>query len=283
MQTEQIEVRPLTAVIGAQVDGIKLSEPMDDETFSFVHSALLEHLVLFFRDQEMTPDQHVALGKRFGPLHIHSSAPCIDNRPELMKIHADATSPFAEGTAWHTDVSCDEEPPMGSILHLTTVPKLGGDTLFANTAAAYQALSSGMKKMLDGVIGVYNSDHGYGGSRARAMTNIDGMKGAYQQAADVYESEHPIVRTHPESGLKGIYVGRGHTARFKDMTAQESEPLIRYLTDHITRPEFTCRFRWSVGAVAVWDNRITQHYAVNDYPGKRRHMRRVTLKGDRPQ
>ena len=158
MQNDTIEFAPLTRHIGAEVRGVDLREPLDDETFHTLHRGFLEHLVLFLHDQDITHDQHVAFGRRFGELHIHPSAPCVNGRPELMKVHADATSPFAEGTAWHSDVSCDEEPPMASILHLSTAPSIGGDTLFASMYAAYDALSDTMKRILDPLEALHTAD-----------------------------------------------------------------------------------------------------------------------------
>ena len=273
MRNHDIEIRPLTAVIGAEVAGIKLSEPMDDDTFSIVHSALLEHLVLFFRDQELTPDQHVAFGQRFGELHIHPSAPCVDNRPELMKIHADATSPFAEGTAWHTDVSSDLEPPMGSILHLTTVPRVGGDTLFANMYAAYDALSDTMKAMLDPLVALHTSDIHYG--------RYEPIGGGLRRD-EWPQAEHPVIRTHPETGRKLIYVNKPFTQHIVGMKPSESEAILNFLYAHCANPQFQCRFRWQKNSVAFWDNRCTQHHATWDYYPETRSGIRVTIKGDRP-
>ena len=158
MKNDRIRIEPLTKVIGAEISGVDLRKPVDDETFTIIHNAFLEHLVIFFRDQAISHDQHVALGERFGELHIHPAAPCVDDRPELMKIHADATSPFAEGTRWHSDVSSDEEPPMASLLHLSVVPQVGGDTLFSNMYAAYDALSDTMKAVLDPLVALHTSD-----------------------------------------------------------------------------------------------------------------------------
>jgi taurine dioxygenase len=273
MQSSKIEVRPLTAVIGAEIHGIDLSQPMNDETYSVVHDALLEHLVVFFRDQKLTHDQHAAIGQRFGELHIHPSAPCIDNRPELMEIHADATSPFAEGTAWHTDVSSDIEPPMGSILYLTTVPDTGGDTLFANMYAAYDALSDTMKKMIDPLTALHTTDvyigryeQVGGGLRREKYTN----------------AEHPVVRTHPETGRKLIYVNEPFTKRIVGMSHSESEAILKFLYAHCANPQFQCRFRWEPNSIAFWDNRCTQHHATWDYFPQTRSGVRVTIKGDQP-
>ena len=174
------------------------------------------------------------------------------------------------------------EPAMGTVLYALETPEFGGDTLFANTAAAYDALSVGLKKALDGLRAINSSDHGYKGGRAAGMARLDAMKGTFNSAAQSYESDHPVVRTHPETGLKSLFVNRSHTVRFKGMTEDESRGLIHWLCDHIIRPEFTCRFQWQPGSVAVWDNRATQHHAVNDYQGQRRRMHRITLKGDKP-
>jgi taurine dioxygenase len=206
----------------------------------------------------------------------------MPDTPEFIEIIKTESDTVNFGGSWHSDTSYLPEPALGTVLYALEVPDAGGDTQFANTAAAYDALSQGMREMLSGLIGVNSSDHGYGGSRARAMDRLGAMKATYKNDSQSYESEHPIVRTHPETGRKSLYIGRGHTERFKGMTAEESQPLINFLAKHITEPEFTCRFRWARGSVAVWDNRTTQHYALNDYAGKRRHMRRVTIKGDKP-
>ncbi|MFT5174007.1 MAG: taurine dioxygenase [Gammaproteobacteria bacterium] len=273
MQNDRVEIRPLTRNIGAEIHGVDLREPLDDETFGVVHGALLEHLVIFFRDQEITPEQHVAFGKRFGELHLHPSAPIIDNRPELMKIHADATSPFAEGTRWHSDVSSDIEPPMASILHLTQVPKLGGDTLFASMYAAYDALSDTMKNFL---------------APLTALNTSDVHVGRYEQVGgglrrDKHpEAVHPVIRTHPETGRKLIYVNEPFTQHIVGMNKTESDAILNFLYQHNSNPQFHCRFKWERNSIAMWDNRSTQHHATWDYFPETRSGIRVTVKGDRP-
>ena len=195
---------------------------------------MLEHLVLFFRDQDITHEQHVAFGRHFGELHIHPSAPCVDERPELMKVHADATSPFAEGTAWHSDVSADEEPPMASILHLSTAPSVGGDTLFASMYAAYDALSDTMKSVLDPL---------------EALHTADVHRNRYEQVGGGLRREkhpeaiHPVIRTHPETGRKLIYVNQPFTQSIVGMTQAESDALLEFLYAHNASPQFQCRFR----------------------------------------
>ena len=273
MRNDNIEIKPLTKVIGAEIHGVDLSKPLDDESFDVIHGALLEHLVVFFRGQELTPDQHVAFGERFGKLHIHPSAPCVDNRPELMKIHADATSPFAEGTQWHSDVSSDVEPPMASILHLTTVPEIGGDTLFANMYAAYDALSDTMKQVLDPLVALHNSDAHVG--------RYEQIGGGLRREEHPH-AEHPVIRTHPETGRKLIYVNAPFTKEIVGMNKAESEAILSFLYAHCANPQFQCRFKWEKNSIAFWDNRCTQHHATWDYYPEIRSGIRVTVKGDRP-
>jgi taurine dioxygenase len=273
MRNDAIEVKPLTGHIGAELHGIDLRQPLDDGALERIHAALLEHLVIFFRDQSITPDQHVAFGERFGELHIHPAAPCVNGRPELMKIHADATSPFAEGTRWHSDVSSEEEPPMASILHLTTVPEVGGDTLFSSMYAAYNALSDTMKQLLDPLEALHTSDV---------------HRGRYEQVGgglrrdEFPEAVHPVIRTHPETGRKLIYVNEPFTRQIVGMTQAESDALLRFLYTHCADPQFQCRFRWERNSIAMWDNRCTQHLATWDYFPATRSGIRVTVKGDRP-
>ena len=273
MRNDTIEFRPLTRHMGAEVHGVDLREPLDDETFRTLHRGFLEHLVLFFHDQDITHDQHVAFGRRFGELHIHPSAPCVDGRPELMKVHADATSPFAEGMAWHSDVSCDEEPPMASILRLTTVPEVGGDTLFANMYAAYDALSDTMKSVLDPLEALHT---------AEVHINRYEQVGGGLRREKHPEATHPVIRTHPETGRKLIYVNQPFTQRIAGMTQLESNALLEFLYAHCANPQFHCRFRWRRNSIAMWDNRCTQHHATWDYFPETRSGVRVTVKGDRP-
>lgn len=273
MRNHDIEICPLTRNIGAEIRGVDLREPIDEGTYDTLHGALLEHLVLFFHDQDISSEQHLAFGRRFGDLHLHPAAPLVDNRPELMLIHADETSPFAEGTRWHSDVSCDEEPPMGSILHLNTVPKTGGDTLFASMYAAYDALSDTMKTILDPLTALHTGDV---------------YRGRYEQAGgglrreDYPQAEHPVIRTHPETGRKAIYVSAPFTRHILGMKPAESDAILQFLFEHTAHPAFQCRFRWQKNSIAFWDNRAVQHHALWDYYPDTRSGVRVTIKGDRP-
>ena len=273
MKNRTIEVTPLTRHIGAEVRGVDLREPLDDATYEDVHQALMDHLVLFFREQNISPEQHIAFGRRFGELHVHPAAPIVEGYPELMIIHADADSTFAEGTAWHTDVSCDEEPPMASILHLHTVPDVGGDTLFSSTYAAYDALSDTMKAVLDPLVAIHTGD---------VYRNRYEAVGGGLRREDYPHAEHPVIRTHPVTGRKGIYVNSPFTQKIKGMTQTESDALLQFLFAHMQHPAFQCRFRWEKNSVAFWDNRCAQHHATWDYYPETRSGMRVTIKGDRP-
>lgn len=265
----RIDVRPLTRHIGAEVSGVDLSR-LDDETFAEIHDAWMQHVVLFFRDQKLTHEQHLAFGQRFGDLHVHPVSPGPEGYPELLPIHADKNSNYAAGTGWHSDVSCDEEPPMGSILYLTTVPEIGGDTLFSSMYAAYDALSEPIRVMLHGLVAVHKSDHVYRGAK-----NQRGEQG-------FPSAEHPIVRTHPVTKRKALYVNSGFTTHIKGLQQNESDALLRMLFDHVKNPLFQCRFHWQPRSVAMWDNRCAQHHAVWDYWPETRSGFRVTVKGDRP-
>ncbi len=268
-----ITVDKLTPIIGAEIGGIDLSQPLANHQLDEVHRALAENLVIFFRDQHITPAQHLAFGRLFGPLHLHPAAPHVAGEPELMIIHADRDSPRANGEGWHSDVSCDTEPPMGSILYIRTCPPRGGDTLFANMYAAYAALSERMKTYLDGLVALHDGADVYRGTYANFGV---ADKAVYPSA------EHPVVRTHPVTGRRALYVNRGFTKRIMGLPRDESEGVLRYLFDHMENPLFQCRFRWQENSIAFWDNRCTQHRAMWDYWPHTRSGHRVTVQGNRP-
>jgi taurine dioxygenase len=276
--SNQVVVRPMAGAIGAEIDGVDLAD-IGDRDFAAVRDALLQHQVLFFHDQKLTPEQHKAFGQRFGKLYTHPYAKGLEGHPEVLPVlrePSDTGRVF--GGNWHSDLTFEPEPVMGSILYAREVPDHGGDTLFASQFAAYDALSDGMKQMLQGMKAVHSADAAYG--PGKLVTNKQmGIK-----AAEVgTEAVHPIVRVHPESGRRALFVSRQNTDRFEGWTSAESQPLLNYLCEHATRPEFTCRFRWRKGSIAFWDNRCTQHIALNDYAGNRREMHRVTICGDRPR
>ena len=269
----RIAVDPLTPSIGAEVSGADLRDPLDDETFAEVRRALLDHGVIFFRDQPIGHGQHLAFGRRFGPLHVHPAAPCIGGNPELMLIHTDANSTRHNGHDWHSDVSCDEEPPMGSVLHLHTVPRSGGDTLFSSMYAAWEALSAPMKALLAPLDARHDSAHLYDGLYGDATVK---RRNEWPSAV------HPVVRTHPETGRKALYVNAIFTRRILGVTERESRALLDLLFEHVADPGFQCRFRWRKHSIAFWDNRCVQHHAVWDYHPETRTGARVTVAGDRP-
>ena len=274
MTLSNIRVKPLTASIGAEVEGVNLAEPLSDGTFDTLHDALMDHQVIFFRDQEMTLEQHKDFGRRFGKLHIHPAAPGPEGHPEILVVHADEKSKHVAGQGWHTDVSCDVEPPMGSILHIHTAPQIGGDTLFSNMYAAYQSLSDRMQSFLDGLTALHRSEHVHKGRYGLKETLRD---------ENYPEAIHPAVRSHPVTGRKGLYVNASFTTRIMELSSAESHDILQMLCNHIARGvHFQCRYRWENNSVAFWDNRCVQHHAAWDYYPNIRNGYRVTIQGDRP-
>src|SRR6202166_3576542 len=257
MPYQTIEVKKLTPHIGAEIAGVDLSRPLGNQEFQEVHDALMENLVVFFRDQRLTHDQHKAFGHLFGELAIHpASTHSPEGHPEVLIIHADEKSKHVAGEEWHSDVSCDAEPPMGSILYLTEVPpEGGGDTLFANMYRAYETLSEPIKQMLLGLTALHDS----------AKAHYYRVKATDREAMKFPNAEHPIVRTHPVTGKQGLYVNRGFTLRIPQLQKHESDALLEILYRHIETPEFQCRFKWQANSVAFWDNRCAQHHAMFDY------------------
>ena len=269
---DTISIDKLTPIIGAEIAGVDLARPLGNRTIDEIHRALAENSVIFFRDQHLSQDQHLAFGRLFGDLHIHPAAPAEPGHPELMVIHADKDSPRANGDGWHTDVSCDPEPPMGSILYIRQCPPKGGDTLFASMYAAYDALSDRMKAYLDGLTARHNGEH-YRGQYANFGIKD---KESYPYA------DHPVVRTHPVTGKKALYVNKGFTRYINGIPRDESDGILGYLYEHMANPLFQCRFRWRENSIAFWDNRCVQHHAMWDYWPHTRSGNRVTVKGDRP-
>lgn len=271
-----LDIRPLSGAVGAEIHGVDLSHELDDATVAAIRQVWLDRLVIFFRDQDLTPAQFRALAGRFGRPVEYPFLKGIEGFPEVtpvIKLEHETTN---FGGVWHSDTAYLETPPQGTLLIAREVPPTGGDTLFASQYTAYETLSEGMRRMLDGLIGVNES------AKADATrTREDSKDGA--TAKKRFVAEHPVVRTHPETGRRALYVNVGHTTRFAGMTEAESAPLLNFLFQHQIRPEFTCRFAWRPGSIAIWDNRCAQHYPVNDYHGYRRVMHRVTLAGDKPR
>ena len=268
---QRIQVKPVTPRIGAEVEGVDLSAPMDDQTFAEIRTAFQNHCVLFFRDQNLDHDTQKAFGRRFGDLAIHPAIKAPDGHPEIVPIHADENSTKIAGERWHSDVSCVEEPPLGSILFLHTVPESGGDTLFSNMYAAYDALSGRMKAYLDGLTACHDGEEQY-----RGRYSDDDAGKQYPRA------DHPVVRTHPETGRKCLFVNPIFTKKINELPRLESESVLRMLHQHCQNEDFQVRFRWQKGSVAFWDNRCVQHLAIWDYYPETRSGFRVTINGDRP-
>jgi taurine dioxygenase len=279
MRNAALDIRPIAGAIGAELHGIDLSTELPAETIAAIRQALLDHLVIFFREQDLPPARFLALAKRFGTPIEYPFLKGIDGFPEIIAVTKLEHERVNFGGVWHSDTTYLLEPPMGTLLVAREVPPVGGDTLFANQYLAYEALSDRMRAMLDRLTGVSNS--------AKAdvtRTREDRVKSAGTSLArEDLVAEHPVVRTHPETGRKALYVNTAHTQRFAGMTEEESAGLLQFLFRHQVRPEFTCRFRWQVGSLAFWDNRCAQHNPINDYHGYRRVMQRITLAGDRPR
>ena len=279
MRRNSPEIHPLAGAIGAEISGVDLAGELGDDTIAAIRRAWLDHLVIFLRGQSLPPARFLAFARRFGEPIEYPFVKGIDGFPEITPVVKLEHERVNFGGLWHTDTAYLEIPPMGTMLIAREVPPYGGDTLFANMYLAYEALSPGMRDLLDGLVAV-NSSAKADVSKTREDRMRDGARG---DAHTEYEALHPVVRTHPETGRKSLYVNGGHTVRFKDMTEEESAPLLDFLFAHQTRPEFTCRFRWETGSLAFWDNRCAQHNPINDYHGFRRAMHRVTLAGDRPR
>ena len=280
MKSNSIEVRPVAGALGAEIGGVDLAEPLSGEQVDTLRRAFLDHQVIFFRDQKLDPDSHKELGRRFGDLNIHGYYESLPGHPEILPVLKEPEATGNIGGVWHSDVTYLPEPALGSILYALEVPPAGGDTLFASQYRAYEALSEGMKEMLEGLRAIHSSDIFTNKARRDAANATRTTK--LNEVDETIESSHPVLRTHPETGRKCLFVNGAFTRRIDGWTVEESRPLLDYLYRHAARPEFTCRFRWKQGSIAFWDNRCTQHYALNDYQGYRRAMHRVTLEGDRP-
>jgi taurine dioxygenase len=272
-----LEIRRIAGALGAEISGVQLNHELGAKTVAEIRHAFLEHQVVFFRDQALEPAQFMAFARRMGRPIEYPFVKGIDGFPEVIEVKKLEHERHNFGGIWHSDTTYLEEPPMGSMLLARELPPYGGDTLFANQYLAYETLSEGMRKVLDGLTAV-NSSANADVSRTRE----DRIK-EQARTTEEFAAEHPVVRTHPETGRKALYVNVAHTARFKGMTEDESVPLLRFLFEHQVKPEFTCRFQWRVGSLAFWDNRCVQHNPVNDYHGYRRVMHRITLAGDRPR
>ena len=277
-----MQISPLAGALGAEVSGIDVRN-LNEKNWQDLHRAFLEHSVLAIRDQKLEPEDIMQAGGRFGEPCHYPFVVGMEKFPFIFEVVKEPEETKNFGGAWHSDTAYLKQPPLATLLYAVETPSHGGDTLFANTTAAYDALSEGLRKVLDPLIGVNSAELKYGGGRSAMHEKIGGMKVHDTDSADQYVSEHPVVRTHPDTGRKALYASRSHTTHFKGMTEEESAPLLGFLYSHQTRPEFTCRVRWAPGTLTVWDNRCTQHNAVNDYHGQRRRMRRLTVGAQTPK
>jgi taurine dioxygenase len=277
MRVSTFSLAPLTPTIGAEVGDIDLSKALDTETAEGLRAALRDWKVLFFRDQDITTEQHLAFARNFGDLEVHPFAPSKEGYPEVLRITHDKDDRGQENV-WHSDVTWRETPSLGSILRCLESPPVGGDTLFADMCAAYDGLKDEMKARLEGRVAVHDFAHFRRGLRkqGKSEAQIEAFNRAYPMV------EHPVVRTHPETGRKALYVNAAFTQSIVGMEKAESDALLSQLYARAAVPEYQCRFRWEVNSIAFWDNRASQHYAASDYWPAVRRMERVTIIGDRP-
>ena len=269
-----MKVQRIAGALGAEILDVDLSKSFSKEK---IREAFLEHQVIFFRDQALDPAQFMAFARSMGRPVEYPFVKGIAGFPEVIEVKKLEHERHNFGGLWHSDTAYLDEPPMGSMLLAREVPPHGGDTLFASQYLAYESLSPAMRNLLSGLKAVNAS------SKANVTRTREDRIKEQGGSGKEYEAEHPVVRTHPETGRKALYVNSGHTVRFAGMTDEESAPLLEFLFRHQVKPEFTCRFSWRVGSLALWDNRCTQHNPINDYHGHRRVMHRITLAGDRPR
>ena len=284
MSFQSLTVRPVAGALGAEIEGLDLSRPLSNTAATELRQAFTDNLVLFFRNQQLTPEQHLSVSRLFGPLVRMPYVKHMEDYPDIIAVlkEADERKISTFGNAWHSDFSFLEEPPMGSLLYGREIPAFGGDTIWSNMYDAYDALSEGMKKMLLGLRAMHSGrPYGEGGVPKDLKVSRSIQIERNNPEAD-RETAQPVVRLHPESGRKALFVNSIYTTRFENMTEAESRPILDFLYRHCERPEFTCRFRWAQGSLAIWDNRCTMHYAVNDYDGQRRLMHRITVAGEKP-
>ncbi|MFT5201689.1 MAG: taurine dioxygenase [Candidatus Aldehydirespiratoraceae bacterium] len=275
-----LDVRPLTGALGATVHSVDLGSDLPDDVVAAIRAAFVEYEVLVFREQELSPEKQMVFGRRFGELDTHPFVVGNAEHPEIIDVVTEPDDVVNFGGGWHTDVTFLEKPDLGSILYAVDVPASGGDTLFASQTAAFSALSETMQQMLDGLVGIHSAGPQYGAAGLSTKT-----KSVETRASDLASQivAHPVVRTHPESGKKALYVNGAFTLSIAGLHGDESSNLLRFLLNHAVKEIFTCRVHWEPGTLTMWDNRSVQHYALFDYPGQRRHMRRVTVQGDVPQ
>jgi len=281
-EVSRIQIKPSTGTLGAEISGVDLSQPLGDDLIAEIRQALLDNLVIFFRDQHITPEQQIAFGRRFGELHIHPYIPHREGYPEILALTSNPDGPGRmayQSNTWHTDLTYQADPPLGCILRAVEVPQAGGDTMWNNLYAAYDALSAPMRAFLDDKIAIHYI-------AVSMPADFLEQKSSGRQVERFHEVtppvEHPVVRTHPETGRKGLFINRNFTSHILGVTRAESDALLGFLLQHMEQPEFAVRLHWAPDTIAMWDNRCTQHYAIVDYRSQRT-MNRVTICGDRPR
>ncbi|MGH1488720.1 MAG: TauD/TfdA dioxygenase family protein [Acidimicrobiales bacterium] len=277
---ETITVTKLSPAVGAEIGGVDIAAGIGDEQFEEIRRAYIDNGVVFFRDQDISPDQHIAFAERWGDININRFFKPVDTHPQIAEVRKEPDQDKNIGVNWHTDHSYDQVPAMGSVLYAREVPAIGGDTCFAGMAAAYEALSEGMKQTLRGLRAEHSSRHAFGAVKAKQATGDIADRIGNPEAA-TQDAVHPVVIEHPLSGRPSLYVNTDFTLRFEGWTDEESKPLLEFLYRHATSEAFACRFRWEQGSMAIWDNRAVQHKALNDYHGQRRLMHRITIDGEK--
>ena len=270
-------VQPLAPALGAELHGVDLTKDLSLEVFKEVRRLLVEHQVIFFRDQDISPAQHKALAESFGPLQSHPAYDTIEGYPEITILESTAEKP-SKIEAWHTDMTFREHPPLGAVLRSKIIPPQGGDTLWASMTAAYDGLSALMQEFLSGLTAEHDFSHGF----KESLAETGGRERLAQAVADNPPVVHPVIRIHPENGKKVIFVNSLFTTRILELTKGESEDILSFLYDHVTAPEYSCRFHWQPNSIAIWDNRSTQHKPINDYFPAHRMLERITIDGDSP-
>lgn len=281
-----IELAPVAGALGAEIHGVDLADPLNDATVAEIRRALVDHQVIFFRDQSLGPEQQVALTARFGAVARMPYIEALPGHPDIIAVlkEPEERNISTFGGTWHSDFSFLQEPPMGTLLYALEVPDHGGDTLWADMYGAYESLSEGLRRFLDPLVAIHSgAPYGRANAPAQDLAVSRSVRMSRGNPEADAETEHPVVRLHPDSGRRALFVNPVYTLRFKGMTAEESRPLLEYLYAQATRPELTCRFRWRKHSLAFWDNRCTLHLAINDYDGRRRLLHRTTVAGERPR
>lgn len=271
------EIKPMAGALGAELHGVDLTQGLSTEVCAEIRRLLVEHEVIFFRDQDISYNQQKALAESFGPLQTHPAYGTVAGFPEITILESTADKP-TKIEAWHSDMTFRQHPPLGTVLRSKIIPPKGGDTLWSSMTAAYDALSSAMQSFLSDLSAVHDFRWGF----KESLSEADGPQRLAQAIADNPPVEHPVICTHPESGKKVIFVNALFTTHIVGMKKQESQAILNFLYEHVTTAEFTCRFQWQPNSIAIWDNRSTQHKPINDYFPEHRRLERITIDGDKP-